>query len=214
MIWNFIYVFGVGLFVSFMGTLPLGTLNVAAMQIATSENVKAGVKFSLGVVCVEIIYLRLSLNGVGWLVQHPILYYWLQWLTVALLVALTVFTFRAAFHTHKNKNVLFNNKMNKFVLGAVMSAINPATLPFWFGWTSYLMTNRVLLPKASEFNIFTLGAGIGTVLGLGIFVYGGNYVVKRLNANQKKLDIFIGCIFAITALIQAYKVMYPHGLLK
>jgi putative Ca2+/H+ antiporter (TMEM165/GDT1 family) len=92
-----------------------------------------------------------------------------------------------------------------------MSALNPVQIPFWFGWSTYLITNKVILPKAAEFNFFTVGAATGTLCALAIFVYGGNWVVRKLDTNQKKLDLIIGGIFALTALIQAYKVMYPHG---
>lgn len=208
---NLLYVFGVGLLISFLGTFPLGTLNVAAMQIGTRENTKAGMQYSIGVALVEIIYLRMSLKGMGWVIDHPRLFYWLGWVTVAMLVALAAATFIAAMHKHERKNILLNNKMNRFALGATMSALNPVQIPFWFGWSTYLLTNKVILPRTAEFNMFTVGGGTGTICALAIFVYGGNWVVKKLDANQKVLDLSIGGIFALTALIQAYKVMYPHG---
>lgn len=208
---NLLYVMGVGLLISFLGTLPLGTLNVAAMQIANRENIRAGINFSLGVAVVEVVYLRMSLKGMGWVIEHHQLFYWLGWVTVAMLLALAGFTFRAALHPHEKKNVLLNNKMNRFLLGATMSALNPVQIPFWFGWSTYLLTNRVLLPKTIEFNFFTIGGGVGTLMGLAVFIWGGNYIIQKLNANQKKLDIFIGCIFLLTAFIQTYKVLYPHG---
>lgn len=208
---NLLYVSGVGLLISFLGTLPLGTLNVSAMHIAHRENVRAGIQFSLGVALVEVIYLRMSLKGMGWVIEHHRLFYWLGWLTVVMLLALAGATFRAAFHPHQNKNILLDNKMNRFLLGATMSALNPVQIPFWFGWATYLLTNRVILPRTSEFNAFTIGGGVGTLLGLAVFIWGGNFIIQRLNANQKKLDIFIGCVFLLTAFIQTYKVLYPHG---
>ncbi|HTJ11996.1 MAG TPA: hypothetical protein VL547_08225, partial [Dinghuibacter sp.] len=58
---------------------------------------------------------------------------------------------------------------------------------------------------------FTVGGGIGTLAGLAVFIWGGNFIIQKLNANQKKLDVFIGCIFLLTAFIQTYKIVYPHG---
>ena len=35
--------------------------------------------------------------------------------------------------------------------------------------------------------------------------------VQKLNANQRKMDLAISCIFAVTAVIQAWKVLHlPH----
>jgi threonine/homoserine/homoserine lactone efflux protein len=61
-----IRIFFTGLFISFLGSLPLGTLNIAAMQIAIAETVKAALFFSLGSLTAEIIYVRLSLVAMDW----------------------------------------------------------------------------------------------------------------------------------------------------
>lgn len=204
-----IYTFFVGLAVSFFGTLPLGTINVAALQITSREGRKSAFQFTAGAVLMEMVYLRLVLKGIGWLVGRTKLFNALGWVTVGLLLALAVASFIAAFHKHESKNVLLNNRMNRYLLGAFMNLLNPAQLPFWFGWCTYLITNRALGTSASDFNIFTGGAAVGTILALLIFIYGGNWVVKKLNANQRKLDIGVGVVFAITALIQAWRVLHP-----
>ncbi len=52
--------------VSFLGSLPLGTLNVAAMQISISDGVVPAMLFSAGSLLVEIVYVRLSLVAMDW----------------------------------------------------------------------------------------------------------------------------------------------------
>ena len=52
--------------VSFLGSLPLGTLNVAAMQISVSDGIYAAILFSIGSLTAEIIYVRLSLVAMDW----------------------------------------------------------------------------------------------------------------------------------------------------
>ena len=49
-------VFITGMIVSFLGSLPLGTLNIAAMQISISNGYQQAMLFSLGSLLVEIIY--------------------------------------------------------------------------------------------------------------------------------------------------------------
>jgi len=41
-------IFFTGMFISFLGSLPLGTLNVAAMQIGITDGYIAAILFSLG----------------------------------------------------------------------------------------------------------------------------------------------------------------------
>jgi len=55
-----------GMLISFLGSLPLGTLNIAAMQIGIQESIKDAIWFSLGSLLVEMIYVRISLVGIDW----------------------------------------------------------------------------------------------------------------------------------------------------
>ena len=56
--------------ISLLGTLPLGTLNIAAMQVSISEGVRQGIYFSLGVALVEVLYVRLSVVGISWIMKN------------------------------------------------------------------------------------------------------------------------------------------------
>src|SRR6267378_710352 len=89
-------IFFTGLFISFLGTLPLGTLNVAAMQIAVSDGVRVAIYFALGVLLVEIIYVRISLIGMNWVRKQKQLFRWLEWVTLLIIVALAISSFIAA----------------------------------------------------------------------------------------------------------------------
>ena len=60
-------IFITGMLISFLGSLPLGTLNVAAMQIAITEGYTKAILFSLGSLLVEMVYVRLSLVGMDWI---------------------------------------------------------------------------------------------------------------------------------------------------
>jgi threonine/homoserine/homoserine lactone efflux protein len=60
-------IFFAGMLVSFLGSLPLGTLNVAAMQISATEGVQAAILFVLGLLTAEIIYVRISLVAMNWI---------------------------------------------------------------------------------------------------------------------------------------------------
>ena len=59
-------IFLTGMLVSFLGSLPLGTLNIAAMQISISNGVVAAMLFSTGSLIAEIIYVRISLVAMDW----------------------------------------------------------------------------------------------------------------------------------------------------
>ena len=91
----------------------------------------------------------------------------------------------------------------------MMSAINPVQIPFWFGWSTVLFTKKVLLPRNDHYNLYIAGIGIGTFIGNAIFILGGQLLVDKLNKNQHVLHWIIGGIFAVTALLQAWR-MFRH----
>ncbi|HSB94394.1 MAG TPA: hypothetical protein VLC28_14825, partial [Flavitalea sp.] len=62
-------VFVSGMFISFLGTLPLGTLNISAMQISVSDGIRPALLFAVGALLVEIIYVRISLVAMNWVTR-------------------------------------------------------------------------------------------------------------------------------------------------
>lgn len=202
-----IKIFFWGMIISFLGSLPLGTLNVAAMQISVQENIRNAIYFSLGSLLVEMIYVRISLVGINWIRKQKKLFRWMEWIALAIVIALAIGSFIAAMQPHHAKNVMLNNNINRFLLGILLSAISPMQIPFWFGWSTFLFTKNILLPKNSHYNFYIVGIGLGTLFGNFVFIFGGKWIVQRLNANQSLMNWIIGGIFAITAIIFLIKIL-------
>jgi threonine/homoserine/homoserine lactone efflux protein len=201
-------VFFTGMVISLLGSLPLGSLNIAAMQVAIQENVRKAIFFSLGVAMVEVLYVRLSLTGMDWVIKHRQLFHVLEWATVFLFFALAISSFiTARKKAGAQKNVLLNNRLNRFILGATMSAINPVQIPFWFIWSTYLLSNNILTPTTANFTVYTIGIGIGTLMGLALFVFGGRWLVQKLNASHRIINIAVALVFLVSAFIQLYRVL-------
>ncbi|MEO5996516.1 MAG: LysE family transporter [Chitinophagaceae bacterium] len=204
---DIVRIFFTGLVISLLGALPLGTLNVTAMQISVQENSRNAVKFSLGVALVEIIYVRISLKGMNWILENKRLFYILEWVTVFLFIALAVSSYITARKSRDQKNILLNNKMKRFFLGFTMSALNPVQIPFWFIWSTYLLSTGVLRPSELQFNFYTAGIAVGTLIGLGIFIYAGKWLVNKLKASHRAINITVAIIFVISAFVQLYRVL-------
>jgi threonine/homoserine/homoserine lactone efflux protein len=199
-------IFFTGMFISFLGSLPLGTLNVAAMQIGITDGYTAAILFSLGSLLVEMIYVRVSLVGMDWIRKQEKIFKALEWVTLAIVVALAISSFYAALHPKSGKNIILSSTLPRFVLGATMCAVNPVQIPFWFGWSTVLFAKKVLLPKNGHYNLYIIGIGIGTFIGNCVFIFGGQLIAAKLRSNQNILNWVIGGIFTITAAIQAWRI--------
>ncbi len=193
--------------VSFLGSLPLGTLNIAAMQISISDGIISAMLFSAGSLLAEIIYVRISLVAMDWIRRKEKILKALEWVTLIIVLALAAASFYAAMHPSIKKNVVLSSPLPKFVLGFVMSALNPVQIPFWFGWSTVLFSKKILWPRPDHYNSYIIGIGIGTFTGNCVFIFGGLLIASKINNNQHILSWVIGGIFAITALIQLWRIV-------
>lgn len=208
----FIKIFFWGLLISFLGTLPMGTLNVTAMQIGIQESVRNALLFVLGSLTVEMIYVRISLVGINWVRRQEKLMRWMQWITLLIILALATGSILAAMHPDEGaKNVVLQNNIHRTLLGMGMCAINPVQIPFWFGWSTVLFTKGILKPVKAQYNWYIVGIGLGTLLGNALFIFGGKFLAQRISNSTQYINWVIGIVFIITAIIQLYKIIKHHG---
>ena len=205
-----IKVFFIGSLIGFLGQLPLGNMNLTATQISVQETFKNAWKFGVGIVLVEIIYLRLALTGMDWIVENKKLFIIMGWVTVAMFLALGILAFVIARKqtSAKKKGLLLNNKMNRFLLGIIMSGINPAQIPFWFIWSTQLINSKALEPVTAQFNLFTAGAGLGSIAGLAVYIHGGKWIINKMKTTNRKLNVFMGVVFIFAGLFQLYNMLF------
>ena len=181
-----VYIFFMACLISFLGQLPLGNMSFTATQICIQEGAKKAWMYAIGVAIVEMLYLRFALTGMDWVVQHRSWFVALGWITVLLFLVLGMLAFISARKQKKEeRSVILDNQLHRFLLGLTMSALNPVQIPFWFLWTSTMIQTRVLPVTAPAFHVFTMGAGLGTIAGLALYIHGGNWLVKRNNTSNK-----------------------------
>ncbi len=200
-------VFFAGIFVSFVGALPLGTQNIAAAQIAISDGVREALLFSLGLVIVDVFYIYLTLRAAQWIQSHKRLFKTLEWVTLAIVFLLAASNFYAASQPALHKNVLLSNGLPRFLLGFVMNALNPLQIPFWFGWSTVLFSKKILEPRWKHYHLFVMGASVGFSAALLLFIFGGSLIAEKISNHQKVVYVVIGLVFLVTGIIQVWKMI-------
>lgn len=209
---HLLIVFWLGCLLSFLGQLPLGTMSITATQIAVQESVSAAWKYALGVTVVEMVYLRIVLSGMDWIMQYEIVFSIMGWLTALVFLTLGILCIRNTRKSPDNKKTLMLGfSINRFWLGITMSALNPAQIPFWFIWSGYFIDMHWLSSTSAEFNWFVLGAGLGTLMGLGLYMFGGNLLITKMKASTRQLNNAIGIIFIVAAIVQFYRLFAKAG---
>lgn len=203
---NYVQALYWGFIASFLGSLPLGTMNVTAAAVAVHNGTSAAFIYSAGSMLVELIYVRLLLMAMDTFYKRKSLLLIFEWVTIALLLTISVSSMVAAINMTGFVSPLPVNALSPFFLGMALSALNPLHLVFWFGWSTIFIQKKVLLPTGINYNFYVSGIGIGTISGFAVFIFGGNYLVKRFASGQVILNWIVGIILFITAAIQVYKI--------
>ena len=89
----------------------------------------------------------------------------------------------------------------------MLCSMNPAQVPFWVLWSSYLLEWKLLQSSSIQFNVFIIGAGLGTISGLLTYIYGGNYLITKLKVSNKALNIVMGVVFFIASSAQLWRML-------
>lgn len=210
-----IKLFFLGLLISFLGSLPLGTLNVAAFQISVSDGIKTAFWFAFGCILIEILYVRISLVAMNKVIQYKKVIEQLNLFALGITVFLAVLSFFIAYkHVPQPKHLSLNEHINPFMLGVLMSAVNPAQIPFWFGFSTLLFSKKILLPVNIHYNWYIAGIAIGSIFASCIFILGGQLFLRKVSSNQTVISLFTGICFSITAAIQIWRLVMPSKAIK
>ncbi len=203
---HLIKLFWWGILISFLGSLPLGVLNVTATQLSVENGVKAAFIFALGAMFVELVYVCITLRAMHWVSKKIKLFRLFEWVTTILILALSINSLMDAVNMRGISSIAPAESKHAFFSGMLLSSLNPLHIIFWFGWSTLLIEKKILHANKSNYNIYATGIGLGTIAGFGVFIYGGNYIIHQLLFNQTFINWIIGIVLLITAVVQAYKI--------
>jgi threonine/homoserine/homoserine lactone efflux protein len=196
-----------GMVISFLGSLPLGTLNIAATSISLQQGVRAGLFFAFGSLIVEFICVRIALHLLSRLTKSIKVFNAFKWITVLLLFTLAYYSFEAAVQLKAFGNNIFTGiNIHPFFSGIILSALNPMHIPFWLGWST-ILADRNILTRVAQYYPYMVGIGTGTILGFLVFIYGGHYFLQKLKNHQSTVNYTVGIILLLTAAFEIYKML-------
>ena len=186
--------------------MPLGTMNVTATNISVQQGAYPAFIFALGTLVVEAVCVYIVLQAMQWVSKQQRFFKVFEWLTALLILILSASCFIAALKMKSFGNSVFTKyNLPPFVLGLLLSILNPLHIPFWFGWSTVLLNKKILISHQKYFLIYILGISLGTIAGFDVFIYGGNYIVQELMDKQNILNLVVGFVLLITVIIQVYK---------
>src|ERR1700722_7767055 len=198
-------------FISFTGSLPVGTLNVSVADLSINMGGAAALQFGIGAMLVEVLVVRIALVTIRKLEGLHRLLWFFKILTCTIILFVAVISLEAAWHMRKpGVAIPFAGHM-PFVSGLLLSLINPLHLPFWMGWTAALKSRKMLTDSKRDYNLFVLAIGAGT--SLAFFAYGvvGTLLIMFLRMNQNIFNWLVGLALLVTGLVQLWQLFVTLG---
>ncbi|SHN06777.1 hypothetical protein [Flavobacterium xinjiangense] len=206
----------VGLLVSFIGSIPLGYLNIIGFEIYSKFGIKSLIFYLLGVISVEVFVIYFTLIFAEKLVSNKKLMKAIDYFAIVFLFVLAYSFYARANQTSGSQNDLEKYIMySPYLIGLLLNCVNFLQFPFWTGWNLYLMNGNYIEVENKLKYFYVAGTATGTFLGMLILVL----ILNNLSQNttffsQYVIPVIIPLFFIVLAFIQMYKVYRKYFKVK
>ncbi len=157
----------VGLVISFLGSLPLGYLNIVGAEVFSKLGMHSLVFYLLGVISIEAVVIYFTVIFSNELVNNKKLMKSIDFFAVFFLLFLAYLFYAYSGQAAQNHHYLQRYvQYSPFLIGLVLCGLNFLQIPFWMGWNLYLINaNHIILLGKLKFH-YIFGTLIGTFWGM------------------------------------------------
>lgn len=198
----------VGFLVSFIGSIPLGYLNVVGFEIYSKLGMNSLVFFLLGVISVEMFVIYFTLIFAKQLVNNKKLMKIIDFFAIFFLLIIGYSFYASANQTMEQQGLLEKYAMySPFLIGIFLSGVNFLQVPFWTGWNLYLVNGNYISIVNKHKLYYIAGTLIGTFAGMLSLVLILNTLAQNTTSFSKYvIPIVIPLFFVVLAFFQMVKV--------
>lgn len=203
----------VGFLVSFIGSIPLGYLNIVGFEIYSKFGMNSLVFFLFGVMSVEVFVIYFTLIFANTLVHNKKLMKAIEIFAVFFLLILAYSFYSHSNQTGKNYNYLEKYVMySPFLIGVFLNCLNFLQVPFWTGWNLYLINSNYISVDKNLKYFYVAGTLIGIFLGMLVLILALHSISQNTGSlTEYFMPIIIPLFFIGLAVLQVYKVYKKYG---
>ncbi|MFY0600401.1 MAG: LysE family transporter [Cyclobacteriaceae bacterium] len=189
--------------VSYLGSIPPGTINVTTMQMTVLGHSRGAFFFALGASLTEFVYAGATVKLQVFLSERPFIIENFQIITAIVMLVLGAANLLGRVTKPK---ALSSNQLkgrNGFKRGFVLGILNPLTVPFWLAITAYLQSNEWIILPGVYFWVYLTGISTGTfALLLTVRFIGAKF--QRVADNSFLVQKIPGIIFIVLGAYNLY----------
>lgn len=188
---------------SFIGSIPLGAINLTSLQIYLHRDLKSVVYFSFAASAIEFVYSFFAIKGESLITSNSSLDLFFKYITVIVLFILgivSVFSKNKTFSKTTIKHASNNNYPHynfiAFRKGLTLGILNPLAIPFWIVMINVLEKQN-LVHSVEPMEIFSimLGVGLGGWLCIICFTYIVGRIIEKRELELTLVNKIIGFLF-------------------
>mgnify|MGYP003606535650 CR=1 FL=1 len=202
----------VGLIISFVGSLPLGYLNIVGVEVLSKLGMQSLLFYLLGVISIEAVVIYFTVVFSNELVNNKKLMKSIDFFAVFFLLLLAYLFYEYSGQTFEEQNYLQQYvQYSPYVIGFVLCGLNFLQIPFWMGWNLYLINaNHIVLLGKLKFH-YIFGTLIGTFFGMLVAIIALDSLSStKFSFSEYIMPIAIPLFFITLAFFQASKVYKKH----
>ncbi len=198
--------FGVGFFISVLGTIPPGTLNLTIIQLGLDHRINIAWRMAIAAALIEYPYAWIAIEFQEFVTRSPVIIQNFQLFTG---VVMLFFGLVNLFASSKPSKLSRRFGASGFRKGVLLGLLNPLAIPFWIAMTAYSKSHGwIKLSTGWEVHAYLLGVSTGTVALFMLLAYLAKMVVSHFQTNA----IFQKTPGIILILLGAYSLLeYMFG---
>lgn len=198
----------VGFAISFIGSIPLGYLNLFGYQIYSTSNFNQLSLYLFGVLIVEAIVIYTTLK---FSTKISMNLKWKNYISIFSFIFLLVIALLTYNSSSNDSNSLekYNSYLSYSALisGVILSSLNFAQIPFWMSWNLYLTNEKYIVSKGNLGLFFVLGTVIGTYFGMLAIIFSIQAAKEKSYISPQFFSKYIWVIFLGLAIFQLFQII-------
>jgi threonine/homoserine/homoserine lactone efflux protein len=189
---------GFGFFVSVIGALPFGLVNLSVLDAANRMNNRVALSISHGAAIVEVLF------GLIAIYAGSIIHQFISENSIINYISIAVLGLAGIIFLAKRRNIKSpgQSKSSGFFKGALLNIISFQVLIFWLVAVAFLSSKQIMDYHFTTILVFVIGIWIGKMTVLWLYIQLSNKIVSKSKIMSNNMDRILGFILFVIALIQ------------
>ncbi len=197
--------FLIAFFISFLGSIPVGVLNLTIVDISLRKTMYHVFMFALASAIIEYGQGFIALKFSSLFEANENLSFYID------LIATPIFFVLGIFYLRKHgKPTQPQERISDFSKGLLLSIVNPLAIPFWVVWGTIGYQKSWLTMNNWSIALFTLGISLGTFIVLLLYGLAAKSIIEKIEIVNQRINQIIGWTLLTLGTIQVFKIAWEH----